>query len=126
LGKTPVETYEMLQTVCGNEALSCSNVFEWFKRFKDGREDLQDDPKSGRPSASRNVEAVANEREVVTREHRWAVRMMTVELNSNKETIRQIIHEERNPRKVRPTQTHRQVETTEIHIIPKLHPDLSR
>jgi transposase len=52
LGKTPIETYEMLQTVCGDEALSRSCVFDWFKRFKDGREDLQDDPRSGRPSAS--------------------------------------------------------------------------
>jgi hypothetical protein len=24
-------------------------VFEWFKRFKDGREELQDDPKRGVP-----------------------------------------------------------------------------
>jgi hypothetical protein len=31
LCKTPVETYVMLQTVCGDEALSSSTVFEWFK-----------------------------------------------------------------------------------------------
>jgi transposase len=54
LGKTPTETYEMLQTVYGDEALSHSSVFELFKRFKEEREDLQDDPRSGRPSTSRN------------------------------------------------------------------------
>jgi hypothetical protein len=42
--KYVTETYEMLQTVDGDEALSRRSVFEWFKRFKDGREDLQDDP----------------------------------------------------------------------------------
>jgi hypothetical protein len=47
LGKTPTEIYEMLRTVCGDEALRRSSVFEWFKRFKDGRENLQDDPRSG-------------------------------------------------------------------------------
>jgi hypothetical protein len=35
-GKTPTETYEMVQTVYGNEALSRSSVFEWFTRFKTG------------------------------------------------------------------------------------------
>jgi hypothetical protein len=38
----------MLKTVCGDEALSRRGVFHWFKRFKERREDLQDDPKSGR------------------------------------------------------------------------------
>jgi hypothetical protein len=38
LGKTPTETYEMLQTVYSDGALSRSSVFEWFKRFEDGRE----------------------------------------------------------------------------------------
>jgi hypothetical protein len=47
MGKSPTETCEMLQTVYGDEASSCSSVFEWFKRFKDRREDLWDDPRSG-------------------------------------------------------------------------------
>jgi hypothetical protein len=67
----------------------------------DGREDLQDDPKSERPSASRYVNAIANEREIVIREHCWAVRMMTVEVSSNKETIRQILHDDIVKKKIR-------------------------
>jgi hypothetical protein len=35
----------MLQTVYGDEALRRSSVFEWFNRFKDGRENLQDHKK---------------------------------------------------------------------------------
>jgi hypothetical protein len=31
LGKPPVGTYEMLQTICGHETLSRSIIFEWFK-----------------------------------------------------------------------------------------------
>jgi transposase len=64
LGKTPTETYEMLQTVYDNEALSHSSVFEWFKRFKDRRKDLQDDPRSGRPSTSRNADTIAKAHEM--------------------------------------------------------------
>jgi hypothetical protein len=62
LGKTPIETYKMLQTVYGDEALS---LFEWFKRSTDGREDFQDDPRSWRPSTSRNANTIANIREMV-------------------------------------------------------------
>jgi hypothetical protein len=36
LDKTQTETYEMLQTVYGDEALSRSSVFERFKRFQAG------------------------------------------------------------------------------------------
>jgi hypothetical protein len=49
LGKTPTETYEMLQTDYDDKTLS---IFELFKQFKDSRKDLQDDPKSRLPSAS--------------------------------------------------------------------------
>jgi hypothetical protein len=31
VGKIPTETFEMLQTVYGDEALSRSSVLEWFK-----------------------------------------------------------------------------------------------
>ena len=46
LGKNATETYAMLQT-----ASSCMNrasVFEWYKRFKEGRESVRDDESCGR------------------------------------------------------------------------------
>ncbi|KAJ8959029.1 hypothetical protein NQ318_022283 [Aromia moschata] len=43
----------MLKEVYGNECLSRTHVFEWFKRFKEGRETTEDDPRPGRPSESR-------------------------------------------------------------------------
>jgi transposase len=100
LDKTPTETYEMLQTVYGDEATSHSSVFEWFKRLKDGREDLQDDPKGGRPSTSRNANTITNVREMVTQDGQLTLRMMSHELNINKETIRQIFHEDLRKRKI--------------------------
>jgi transposase len=66
LGKTPTETYGMLQTAYGDEALGRSTVFDWFRRFKEGREDLQDDPRRGRASTSRNADTIANVPETVT------------------------------------------------------------
>ena len=44
LGKNATETYGMLQTACMNRA----SVFEWYKRFKEGRESVSDDERCGR------------------------------------------------------------------------------
>jgi hypothetical protein len=82
LDKTPTETYEMLQSVYGDEALSRISVFEWFKQFKDGREDIQDDPRSGRPSTFRNADTIANVREMVTLDRRLTLRIILDELNT--------------------------------------------
>jgi hypothetical protein len=90
----------MLLTVYSDEALSGSNVFEWFKLFKDGRADLQDDPRSGRPSTSRNANTIANIREMVTGDRRLTLRMMLDVININKETVRQILHEDLRKRKI--------------------------
>jgi hypothetical protein len=65
LRKTPIETHDMLQTVCGDEVLSHNSVSEWFKPFKDGREDLQDDPRSGCPLSSRKADTIVNVCEMI-------------------------------------------------------------
>jgi hypothetical protein len=87
LGRTPRETCEILHNVCGDEALSRSSVFDQFKRLTDGSEDLQDGPKCGRPSSSQNVDTKSTVHETVTRDRRWALRMMADELNINMETV---------------------------------------
>lgn len=42
----------MLKKVYRHYCLSRTRVFEWFARFKDSREDLEDDEQSGRPKTS--------------------------------------------------------------------------
>ena len=48
LGKNSTETYEMLQTAFGSSCMNRASVFEWHKRFKEGRESVRDDEGSGR------------------------------------------------------------------------------
>jgi transposase len=38
-----------LESVCGQGALALPTVRKWRRRFQQGRTDLFDDPKSGRP-----------------------------------------------------------------------------
>ena len=42
LGKTATETYGMLQTAHGPPCMNRSSVFQWHKRFKEGRESVRD------------------------------------------------------------------------------------
>ena len=48
LGKNARETYEMLQTTFGASCINRAWVFEWHKRFKEGRESVRDDEKCWR------------------------------------------------------------------------------
>ena len=60
-GKTATENVEMVRAAYGDETLTRYNIFRWCERFRKGREEVQDDPKSGRPSESRtdgNMEGV--------------------------------------------------------------------
>ena len=48
LRKNATETYEMLQTAFRQSCMKRASVFEWHKRFKEGRESLRDDERCGR------------------------------------------------------------------------------
>ena len=48
LGKKAIETYRMLQTAFGASCMNRASVFEWHKRFKEGRESVRDDERCGR------------------------------------------------------------------------------
>ncbi|CAL1678823.1 unnamed protein product [Lasius platythorax] len=43
---------------------SKTRVSEWHKKFKEGREDVEDEQRAGRPSTSRNEENVAKVKEL--------------------------------------------------------------
>ena len=48
LGKNATETYGMLQTAFGACCINRVQVFDWHKRFKEGRESVRDDERCGR------------------------------------------------------------------------------
>jgi len=53
LGISTTETYDLLRKVYGDEFLSHTQVFKWFKRFKEGREEIRDNQHPGHPSTSK-------------------------------------------------------------------------
>ena len=48
LGKNATETYGMLQTAFGASCMNRASVYEWHKRFKEGRESVRDDDRCGK------------------------------------------------------------------------------
>ena len=48
IGKNATETYGMLQTALGASCMNQASVFEWHKRFKEGREFVRHDVRRGR------------------------------------------------------------------------------
>ena len=52
LGKSATEMYDLSKKVYGDERLSSTRVFEWFKRFKEGREEIGDNQHPGHSSTS--------------------------------------------------------------------------
>jgi len=61
IGKSASEMLALLTVVYGEYAMKKLSVFEWHRRFKEGREDVQDNPRSGQPKTQRtdaNVDRV--------------------------------------------------------------------
>ena len=74
LGKTETKTYQLLQQAYGEDAMGRTQVFQWFCRFKESRTSFESDPRSGRPSTSRNEEMIAKVRTIVRNNRRLTVR----------------------------------------------------
>ena len=50
LGMTPTQTYEKMTAPNMHYKVSRRLIFKWHKRFRDGRESINDDSRSGRPA----------------------------------------------------------------------------
>ncbi|UYV66476.1 hypothetical protein LAZ67_4001822 [Cordylochernes scorpioides] len=63
----------------GDAVMSRRRVFEWYKRFKEGREETADNERSGRPSTSTTPEKVDKVLELVREDRRITVREVAEE-----------------------------------------------
>ena len=89
-------TYEKLQRAYGEHSLSRSQVFRWHKSFLECREQVEDEPRTGRPSTSKtddNVERVRSDR-------RLTLRMISSELHLNRFNVLLILTQDLDMRKV--------------------------
>ena len=73
IGKTAMETYQLLQQTYGEDAMGRTQVFDWFRQFKEGRTSVASDPCLGQPSTSRNEEMIAKVRTIIHNNRRLTV-----------------------------------------------------
>lgn len=100
LGKTFTETHQMMKQVYGDDCLSRSRIHEWFKRFQEGREDLEDDERSGRPKDVVNEKNTDIVREFIKKEPKSSLKYMESELSISATSIYRILTENLGLRKV--------------------------
>jgi hypothetical protein len=64
-----------------------SSVFEWHRRFKEGQENVQDDPRTGQPKSQRTDANVDRVRTLVHSNGRLGVRLKAEELNMTQTSL---------------------------------------
>ena len=94
LGKIPTEALKLLQEVYGDDTMSRTRLFEWHRSFKERRDEVEDDHRSGRPFTSRTDENVERVRQKVRSDRSLTVRMMADELGMNSDWVWRIITED--------------------------------
>jgi len=87
LGKSGSETLQLLRTAYGGAVLSSSQVFRWYKAFKDGRESNEDEQCAGCPSTSRNENNVPHVKAVLDRDRRLNVRLIAEDVGLPKTDV---------------------------------------
>ena len=93
-GKSAVEMIELINKAYGSAAMSRAVVCRWYARFRDGREDVKNDARNGRPSTARTDENVESVRRTLTEDRRTTLQIIADRLNIGKETVRRIVTED--------------------------------
>jgi transposase len=83
-GKSATEILQMVNAAYGDQTLSRSNVFRWYGRFRDGREDSEDNPRSGRPTECRNHNNVEKISQLLLQSRYLSLRMLADVVNNGK------------------------------------------
>ena len=84
----------MLVQVYGKEAVSRKCVYEWFKRFREGKETTENAPRSGRSSTSRTPEIIEKVRQMLVQDRRLTLRLIAEELGISKDTAHTIFRDD--------------------------------
>ena len=85
--------YEMLQTAFRPSCMTRASVFEWHKRFKEGRESVRDDEKCGRSKEIRTPELIDQIKNFMDKDSRVSIETKSVQFDVSVGTVHTIILE---------------------------------
>ncbi|GFV27174.1 uncharacterized protein TNCV_2123901 [Trichonephila clavipes] len=86
-GKTPKETYAILVHVNEDQILSMKSRNAWFARFREGRESVSDNLRSGKSATFDSEENIEKVMKLIIKNPRLTVRMIADKQNINRKTL---------------------------------------
>ncbi|KAJ8942455.1 hypothetical protein NQ318_002668 [Aromia moschata] len=92
LEKSAAETIPMLKKTFGVDCLSNRQIFRWHKAFAEGREDVNDEDRAGRPSTSSSDDNVKRVRDLLNTDRRLNVRLISETLDITKTIVHEIVY----------------------------------
>lgn len=75
------ESLKMLKKAFGESCMSKTRTYEWYKRFKDGRESLDHEEIPGRPKTSVTKENIESAKRIVSENRCISIRELAALLN---------------------------------------------
>ena len=94
LGKNTTETYGMLQTAFQPSCMNQASVFEWHKRFNEGRESVRYDERCGRSKEVRTPELIGQIKNFMDKDCCVSIETISAQFDVRVGTVHIIIHEE--------------------------------
>ena len=100
LRKNATEKYGMLQAAFGASCMNRVSVFEWHKRFKEGRESLRDDERCERSKEVRTQQLIGLIGNFMDKDRRASIKTISAQFDVSVGTVHIIIREELKMRKI--------------------------
>lgn len=100
LGKQATKIETKLCKVYGDNTPSYSAITFWVREFKRGREELESDPRSGRPSTAVTEETIDATQKLVYADRRIKVKEIEAALGIGRHAIFEILHDHLNLSKI--------------------------
>ncbi len=100
LGEKPIDIHQDLVTLHGHQAPTYSTVQKWSKQIHDGRMDIEDNPRSGRPVTAITTENIERVRTIIEEDPHSTYDDIEAQTLLSRGTIESIIHDHLRKKKV--------------------------
>ena len=90
----------MLQTAFRPSCMNRASVFEWYKRFKEGRESVRDDERCGRSKEVRTLELIGQIKNFMDKDRRVSIETISAQFDVSVGTVYIFIREELKMQKI--------------------------
>jgi len=82
-----METFQLFTEAYGEDCMSHAHVFEWHKRFSEGRQSVKDDVYPGCPRTAVTDDNTEKVQDVIRQDWRLGVRAVAEEVNLDRKVF---------------------------------------